>query len=138
MTRRVIRILHVEDSLSDAELVRLALDESGTDFELQHVTGGAEALRVLATEPRPDLVLLDLNMPGMSGHDTLSAIKSDPLLRAMPVLVLTTSGAPHDIASAYDAHANSYLRKPISYGDLVELMGRVEDYWLEAAVLPHG
>lgn len=122
--------------MSDAELVRFALEESGTPFELQHVTGGAEALEVLRADERPDLVLLDLNMPGMSGHDTLAAIKENASLRSMPVLVLTTSGAPRDIAAAYDRHANSYLRKPIGYGDLVELMGRVEQYWLEAAVLP--
>ena len=142
LLERPLRILHAEDNPGDAHLTRLALDERGFPVDLHHVVDGEEALRFLRREgdyahaPRPDLVLLDLNMPRLGGHETLAAIKTDPDLRSIPVLVLTTSIAPHDVTRSYEAHVNSYMRKPLSYAQLVELMQRVENYWLEAAVLP--
>jgi two-component system, chemotaxis family, response regulator Rcp1 len=139
---RPLRILHAEDNPGDAQLTRLALDEGETPVDLHHVLDGEQALQFLRREgeyagvPRPDLVLLDLNMPRLSGHETLVAIKDDPALRSIPILVLTTSNTPSDVERSYDAHANSYLRKPISYSQLVQLMRRVEQFWLGAAVLP--
>ncbi len=139
---RPLRILHAEDNPGDAQLTRLALEESGTPVDLHHVPDGEEALRFLHREgeyrdaPRPDIVLLDLNMPRLSGTEALTQIKEDPELRAIPVLVLTTSIAPTDVSRSYELHVNSYLRKPLSYGALVDLMQRVEQFWLGAAVLP--
>ena len=139
---RPMCILHAEDNVGDAELTRMALSEGATAFELHHVLDGEEALRFLRREgahagaPRPDLVLLDLNMPRMGGHETLTAIKDDPHLKTIPVLVLTTSINPADVERSYAAHVNSYMRKPLSFEQLVELMRRVERFWLDAAVLP--
>ena len=139
---RPVRILHAEDNLGDAELTRMALDEGDTAFEFHHVLDGEEALRFLYREgaytgaPRPDLVLLDLNMPRMGGHEVLVTIKRDPALMTIPVLVLTTSIDPDDVRRSYAEHVNSYMRKPLSFEQLVELMRRVERFWLDAAVLP--
>ena len=142
MTSRALCILHAEDDFADAQLTRLALDEGPTPVEVHYVFDGEEALGFLRREgehadaPRPDLVLLDLNMPRLGGHETLMRIKQDPKLRSIPVLVLTTSGAPRDVERSYDSHVNSYLRKPMGYEALVELMRGVEHFWAETAVLP--
>lgn len=142
MSARALRILHAEDSAADAQLTRLALDEVPHPYDLHHVVDGEQALRFLRREapyedaPRPDLVLLDLNMPRMGGQATLEAIKGDPDLRILPVIVLTTSGSPHDVMRSYQAHVNSYLRKPLGFDQLVDLMHRLQRFWLEAAVLP--
>jgi CheY-like chemotaxis protein len=139
---RALRILHAEDSVDDAMLTRLALAEGSATIELHQVRDGAEALQFLRNEapyddaPRPDLVLLDLNMPRLSGHETLDAMKTDPALTAIPVIVLTTSESPHDVLRCYEHHVNSYVRKPIDFDRFVEVMRRVEDFWLEVAVLP--
>lgn len=136
------RILLVEDSEDDIELTKLALEEAKFANELSIVRDGEEAMAFLRREPpyedavRPDLVLLDLNMPRVSGHAALEEIKTDPELRVVPVIVLTTSGAPHDVMRSYHAHVNSYLRKPLGFDQLVELMQRLQRFWLEAAVLP--
>lgn len=137
-----MRILHAEDNVADARLTQLALKEGELPVKLDHVLDGEEALRFLRNEPpyadaeRPDIVLLDLNMPRLDGHATLRAIKEDPELRTIPVIVLTTSVSPHDVTSAYEECANSYVRKPVGFDQLVELMHRVELFWLETAVLP--
>ena len=139
---RPLCILHAEDNLADAQLTRLALEESDHAHELHHVLDGEEALAFLrrqgayADAPRPDLVLLDLNMPRLNGHQTLEEIKEDPELRSLPVIVLTTSGSPHDVTRSYEAHVNSYLRKPLGFEQMVDLMARLQRFWLEAAILP--
>jgi CheY-like chemotaxis protein len=140
--QRPLCILHAEDDLGDAQLTRLALGEGRTPVELHHVLDGEEALRFLRREgayadaPRPDIVLLDLNMPRLNGHEALRLIKQDADLRTIPVIVLTTSINPSDVTRSYEAHVNSYMRKPLGYEQLVDLMRRVEQFWLEAAVLP--
>lgn len=142
MTGRTLRILHVEDNLGDAQLTRLALGENRTPFALDHVRDGEEALQFLRREPphaeapRPDIVLLDLNMPGLGGHETLRQIKLDPGLRSIPVIVLTTSASPRDVARCFQAHVNAYIRKPIGFDEFVDAMRRLEEFWLEVAVLP--
>jgi CheY-like chemotaxis protein len=142
MSDRVLCILHAEDSVEDALLTRLALDESPAAIELHQVRDGAEALQFLRREgphadaPRPDLVLLDLNMPRLNGHEALDAMKTDPALKSIPVIVLTTSGSPHDVTRCYEHYVNSYVRKPIDFDRFVEVMRRIEEFWLHAAVLP--
>jgi CheY-like chemotaxis protein len=139
---RPLCILHAEDNIGDAQLTRLALEEGSEPYELHHVFDGEEALRFLRREgeytdaPRPDLVLLDLNMPRLGGHATIEAIKTDPNLRSVPIIVLTTSGSPHDVTRSYEAYVNSYIRKPLGFEQLVDLMQRLQRFWLEAAILP--
>jgi CheY-like chemotaxis protein len=142
MNGELFTILHADDSLDDALLTRLALTDDGEELELHHVRDGVEALRFLRNEDpyrdagRPDLVLLDLNMPRLSGHETLSAIKSDPALQSIPVVVLTTSNSPYDVTRCYELHVNSYVRKPIDFNRFVEVMGQVKRFWMGTAVLP--
>ncbi len=139
---RALCILHAEDNLADAQLTRLALEEGDHACDLHHVFDGEEAMAFLRREgryadaPRPDIVLLDLNMPRLNGHETLAQIKEDPDLRSLPVIVLTTSGAPRDVTRSYEAHVNSYIRKPLGFEQMVDLMQRLQRFWLEAAVLP--
>jgi chemotaxis family two-component system response regulator Rcp1 len=142
MTGRTLCILQAEDSLDDALLTKLALKEGRASVELHQVRDGMEALEFLrhqgshADAPRPDLVLLDLNMPRLNGHETLDAIKTDPDLRGIPVIVLTTSGSPHDVSRCYDHYVNSYVRKPIDYDQFVGVMRSIQEFWLGAAILP--
>jgi CheY-like chemotaxis protein len=138
MTDRTLCILHAEDSLDDALLTKLALDEGAMTIELHQVRDGMEALEFLrdAETPRPDLVLLDLNMPRLNGHETLDAMKTDPNLKAIPVIVLTTSASPHDVSRCYEHYVNSYVRKPIDFDHFVDVMRSIEEFWLGAAVLP--
>jgi CheY-like chemotaxis protein len=142
MTARPIRILHAEDSAGDAQLTRIALEDGDIPFELAHVRDGVEALAYLRNEgafagaSRPDLVLLDLNMPRMGGHEVLAEVKRDPSLSSIPVIVLTTSNAPYDVARSYELHVNSYVRKPIDFDQFVKVMRCIEAFWLDAAVLP--
>jgi CheY-like chemotaxis protein len=142
MTRRTLCILQADDSPDDALLTKLALKEGDATVDLYQVRDGLEALAFLRHEgphgdaPRPDLVLLDLNMPRLDGHETLDAIKADPELRGIPVIVLTTSGSPHDVSRCYEHYVNSYVRKPVDYDQFVEVMRSIESFWLGAAVLP--
>jgi CheY-like chemotaxis protein len=142
MTTGSICILQAEDSLGDAQLTRLALSEGEVPHDLHHVRDGIEALQFMRNEPpyadapRPDLVLLDLNMPRLGGHEVLMAMKNDPLLCTIPVIALTTSNAPNDIARSYELHVNSYVRKPIDFDQFVGVMRCIERFWMETAVLP--
>ena len=140
--RRPIRILQAEDSAGDAELTRIALSEGEVSSELHHVRDGIEALSFLRQEPpyeeapRPDLVLLDLNMPRLGGREVLQAIKSDPLLCSIPVIVLTTSNAAEDVFRSYELHVNSYVRKPLDFDQFVAVMQSIEQFWIGTAELP--
>jgi CheY-like chemotaxis protein len=131
------RLLLVEDSTADAILIREALRRVDVDHDVEIATDGIEALARLRTSgPRPDLVLLDLNLPRLDGRAVLAEIKSDPDLQTIPVIVLTTSGAPSDIDFAYRHHANSYVRKPLGLDRLVEAAQAIRDFWLRTATLP--
>lgn len=129
-------ILLVEDSSTDAFLIQEALRQVAFDHHVEVVTDGVQALERLRTGSRPDLMLLDLNLPRKDGREVLAEVKSDPELRSIPVIVLTTSSAPPDVAFAYKHHANSYVRKPLGLDRLVESAAAIRDFWVRTATLP--
>ena len=143
-TGRPIVILMADDDPDDVLLTREALEESDICYQFHTVADGAELLAYLRHEdaysalapPRPDLILLDLNMPRVGGIAALSAIKRDPALRSLPVVVLTTSVADEDIARTYDLGAASYIAKPASLSGMMEMMKSLGKYWFEIVVLP--
>lgn len=140
--RRPSVILLAEDSEGDAELTRLALRRGRLPTELHVVRDGIDALAFLRREdghagaPRPDLVLLDLNMPRLGGHGVLEAMQADDDLRSIPVIVLSTSTEVQDIRLSYELHVNCYVRKPIDFSQFLEVMRTIEEFWLETAELP--
>ena len=135
--KRPVRILLVEDSPGDVLLTREALSESTMASELFVVSDGVEAMAFLHAEhPRPDIVLLDLNLPRMNGHEVLDAIENDPELRRIPVIMLTTSSAQGDILQAYDQHVNSYIRKPVDLNSFLDVVHAIEQYWIGSVALP--
>jgi len=131
-------LLLVEDSPADVELMREGFRRAGVAHELRVARDGAEALEQLNDDAtaRPDLVLLDLYLPRVSGLEVLEAIKTDPVLREIPVLVLTTSRSDEDAQRAYQLHANAFISKPTSLGELMKLTRSVADFWLRHARLP--
>lgn len=142
MSHRNISILLVEDNPGDVRLTREALAESGLSSTL-HVAGdGLQAIRFLSTAmderntPLPDLILLDLNLPGMSGNQVLERLKHEPRLSIIPVVVLSTSDSENDVRACYAAHANCYITKPASYAPFLEAVACIERFWLQTARLP--
>jgi chemotaxis family two-component system response regulator Rcp1 len=139
---RLIQILLVEDSPADVELTRQALLEAKVANEVHVVGDGDAAMEFVRRSgahpdaPRPDLILLDLNLPKKDGREVLLEIKSDPALARIPVVVLTTSAADQDIVAAYDHHVNSYIRKPIRLDDFIQMMRSIDNYWLGFVCLP--
>ncbi len=140
---RPFQILLVEDDPADAFLARTAIRDAKVVSQVHHVSDGSEALAFLRRQgpkhtaaPRPDLVLLDLNMPGLSGRDVLAEIKSDSTLKDIPVVVLTTSNATSDIQSCYHAGANSFVTKPVDLDGFLDAMRSIEDYWFAVVRLP--
>jgi chemotaxis family two-component system response regulator Rcp1 len=133
-----VLILLVEDSEADAILVQEALDQVSSEHSVETVRDGERALARLrnASATRPDLVLLDLNLPRKDGRAVLAEIKGDDELKAIPVIVLTTSSAPADVSFAYSHCANSYVRKPLGLDALVEAAAAIRDFWLRTATLP--
>jgi CheY-like chemotaxis protein len=133
----VPRILLVEDNPADVRLMREAFAEQGMSVELVIAGDGEEATRVLSDPAkRPDLILLDLNLPRKDGREVLAEIKGHPSLRVIPVLVLTSSEAERDVENSYALHANVYLRKPLSYTELQAIVAAIDSFWLTAARLP--
>jgi len=137
-----IEILMVDDSMGDVRLAQEALKEARVGNRLSVVHDGEQAMAFLRREdgygdaPRPDLVLLDLNMPRMDGREVLAQIKGDPDLRSIPVVVLTTSEAEADIVKAYDLHANAYITKPVDLEAFLDAVRVVEEFWLTVVRLP--
>jgi two-component system, chemotaxis family, response regulator Rcp1 len=135
-------ILMADDNPGDVRLTRESLRGSRITCNLQSVGDGAEALAYLRREggyadaPRPDLILIDLNMPRLDGHELLAIIKSDPELRRIPVVILTHSEAARDVYEAYDRHANCYVVKPVHLEHFSHVMKSVEDFWLATTLLP--
>ena len=136
MARRP-RILVVDDSAADVRLLREAVREATINAELHAVEDGEQALAYLRRgAERPDLVLLDLNLPRRDGREVLEAIKNDPELKSVPVIVLSTSAAPRDVADCYALHANAYLVKPMGLDAFDALVRALDAFWLQAAELP--
>ncbi|NIZ03897.1 response regulator [Thalassospira lucentensis] len=135
-------ILLIEDNPGDARLVREALREFKHPVELHHVKDAITALQFLQKDgpyknaPRPRLILLDLNMPRKDGREMLRDIRNDPNSASIPVIVLTTSGAEHDVDLCYAAGANCYLRKPVDVTEFIDLMKMIESFWLGLALTP--
>jgi CheY-like chemotaxis protein len=130
-------ILLVEDSQADAILIQEALRQAGLEQPVETVTDGEQALaRLRSGLGHPDLVLLDLNLPRKDGRAVLAELKADAELKTIPVIVLTTSGSPADIAYAYRHHANSYVRKPIGLEPLIEAAVAIRDFWFRTATPP--
>ncbi len=139
-----VDILLVEDNSGDARLAREALKDSKLLNNLSHVADGEEAIAFLrrqgrhAAAPRPDLILLDLNLPGKDGREVLAEIKADESLKRIPVVILTVSSAEEDIFKAYNLHANCFITKPIDLNQFLKVVHSIEDFWLSIVKLPNG
>lgn len=137
-----IDILLVEDNAGDARLTVEALKESKVSNQIDVVKDGVEAIAYLRGQgqftdaPRPDLILLDLNLPRKDGREVLAEIKEDPDLRRIPVVILTSSQAEQDIARAYDLHANCFITKPADLDQFLTVVRTIEDFWLTIVKLP--
>jgi two-component system, chemotaxis family, response regulator Rcp1 len=137
-----IEILLVEDNPGDVRLTREALKEGKVANNLQVAQDGVEALAFLRREgpharaPRPDIILLDLNLPRMDGRQVLAEIKKDDDLRRIPVVVLTTSKAEEDIVRSYNLHANCYITKPVDLLQFISVVRTIENFWLTIVKLP--
>jgi CheY-like chemotaxis protein len=138
-----IQVLLVEDSPGDVRLTREAFREANVSIQLHVATDGVEAMAFLKQEaphgdvPRPDLILLDLNLPKMDGREVLANIKADDNLKTIPTVILTTSEAEADIVKSYELQANSYLSKPVQFDAFQSLVKSINDFWLIKAKLPH-
>lgn len=139
---RLIEILLVEDSPSDTDLTLEALKESKIANHLSMVEDGVQALKFLRRQngfseaPRPDLILLDLNLPGKDGREVLAELKADPDLKTIPVVVLTMSRAEADIFRAYELQANCYITKPLDFVQFLDVIRTIEHFWLAVVTLP--
>lgn len=142
MTSSPVHILIVEDNATDVMIMREAFSSSNLNATLHVASNGEDAMKFLrrvgehAAAPRPDLILLDLNMPRKNGHEVLEELKSDKLLLRIPVVVLTTSQAEDDVSRAYAAHANCYIRKPLDFESFDELMRGILQFWFGLVTLP--
>lgn len=138
----LIQILLVEDSLADIELTLEALEEAKFLNEVQTIRDGAAAIEYLhrrgehADAVRPDLIILDLNLPKLSGHEVLADLKADEDLRRIPIAVLTTSAAESDVGRSYDLGANCYLTKPVDVLQFLKIVQSIEDFWFGVVRLP--
>ena len=138
---RPVHLLIIEDNPGDVRLLEEAFSELRANVQIQVAKDGDEGVQVVARashdkEGAPDLILLDLNLPKISGHDVLVKIKSDPRTRHIPVIVLTSSRAEADVHRAYQCHANAYLRKPSTLEGLLDTARDVKNFWMETAILP--
>lgn len=139
---KMIDILLVDDSAGDIRLAMEALKESKVCNTVYTVSDGVEAMAFLRHEgkykdmPRPDLILLDLNMPRKDGRETLAEIKQDPDLKSIPVVILTVSSSDEDIIKAYNLYANCYITKPIDLDQFTQVVASIEDFWFGIVKLP--
>ncbi len=139
---KAIKVLLIEDNPGDVRLLEEAFKELNANILIQVARDGAEGLDMVFQSPElrkancPDLILLDLNLPKINGHDVLARIKSDPSTSQIPVIVLTSSRAESDIRRAYQAHANAYLKKPSNLDGLISAAKDIKNFWLETATLP--
>ncbi|MFE6038954.1 response regulator [Streptomyces sp. NPDC056452] len=135
---RTYTVLLVEDDMADAMLIEEALTEKGMARGIQRADDGVAALEYLRDPrtDRPDLIVLDLNMPRMNGRELLNVLKNDPVLSSIPCVVLTTSAAPDDIDDAYRQHANAYVTKPVNLDDFIETVQSIDSFFFDTAVTP--
>ncbi|MEG3846808.1 response regulator [Microcoleus sp. herbarium19] len=139
---RPVEILLIEDSPSDADLAIEALSQGKILNNLHFVEDGVEAIKFLRKKepylsvPRPDLILLDLNLPKKSGVEVLEEIKTDQKLKLIPVVILSTSAAPEDIIKSYSLHANCYITKPVDFVQFTKVVRLIEEFWLAVVQLP--
>jgi len=144
MSKHIFTILLVEDNLADARLMQEALIENKFLIDVQLAPNGEQALdRLLqrgefSDSRHPDLILLDLNLPGMDGKEVLAQIKNHPDLKRIPVVILTTSQADRDIVQTYDLSANAYVIKPLDFDQFMNVIRDTTQFWLSVAVLPDG
>src|SRR6185295_12836819 len=137
-----IEILLVEDSPTDILMTQEAFDQAGLLNHLHVVEDGAAAMAFLyqqgqyATAPRPDLILLDLNLPKKNGQEVLAELKADESLKRIPVIILTTSEADEDVLKSYNLHANCYIAKPVGFTNFLEAVSAIEHFWFSIVVLP--
>ena len=140
--QRPIEILLIEDSPADILITREAFSEARLLNDIHVVEDGVQALEFLrrqgafASAPRPDLILLDLNLPRKNGREVLAEIKADDSLKAIPVIVLTTSSAHEDILQAYDLHANCYVVKPVGFENFLKAVQSIRNFWFSVVALP--
>jgi CheY-like chemotaxis protein len=138
MIGRPVEILLVEDNPGDVRLTIEALRESKVRNNLQVARDGVEAMQLLRSESslRPDLILLDLNLPRKDGREVLAEIKADPQLHTIPVVILTTSRAEQDVLRSYELQANCYITKPVDLEQFITVVRTIEDFWLTIVTLP--
>jgi CheY-like chemotaxis protein len=140
--REPIEILLAEDNPGDVKLTKKALEQGKIGNNLHVVNDGVETMKFLKKEgeyadvPDPDLLLLDLNMPKKDGQEVMSDMDSDPNLRRIPVVVLTSSDAEEDVVRSYELTANAYLTKPVDFDGFVDIVKRLEDFWFEVVKMP--
>ena len=139
---RAAQVLLIEDNHGDAVLTRRAFRRARVPSEILVAETGEAGLSILRREgayafaPTPDLILLDLNLPFMHGHDFLTVVKDDPDLKRIPVIVLSSSAADSDIVASYDRHANGYITKPVSTDTYDDIVTKIESYWFSLMQLP--
>jgi two-component system, chemotaxis family, response regulator Rcp1 len=140
--RRPVEVLLIEDNPGDVRLLEEAFRELNADIRMRVAKDGAEGLELVQKalanriDEWPDLILLDLNLPKISGHDVLARIKNNPETRRIPVIIRTSSRAEFDVRQAYDCHANAYLRKPSTLEGLISAAEQIKSFWLELVTLP--
>jgi CheY-like chemotaxis protein len=142
-TSTPIEVLLVEDDPGDVQLTKEAFEEHKVRNRLTVVSDGEDALAYLRRDPtvypdavRPDLILLDLNLPRVDGREVLSEIKGDPELRSIPVVVLTTSQADEDIVRSYSLHANAYVTKPVDFDQFITVVRQIDEFFVSVVKLP--
>jgi chemotaxis family two-component system response regulator Rcp1 len=139
-----IEVLLVEDSPGDVRLTREALKDAKVHISLHVASDGIEAMAFLegdgphVSAPRPDLILLDLNLPRKDGRQVLKEIKESPTLRSIPVVILTTSSSEADVLQSYHLHANCYISKPVDLDGFLKVVQSIDNFWLSVVKLPHG
>lgn len=142
MNERKAEILLVEDNAADVKLAEEIFKEGGMAFNMQVARDGVEALAMLRREGEhadllmPDFILLDLNLPRKDGREVLAEIKQDPVLKRIPVMVLSTSNAPRDVLTCYELQANAYICKPVDLEEFIELVESIRAFWMRFALFP--
>jgi chemotaxis family two-component system response regulator Rcp1 len=139
---RSVEILLVEDNEGDAALVQEAMRAAKMTNRMHIVEDGVEAMTFLRREgrfadaPRPDIILLDLNLPKKDGRQVLAEVKADADLKCIPVVVLTTSDAEEDVLRAYELHANCYVTKPVDFAKFMQVVKQIDEFWIKVVTLP--